>query len=153
MNAPEFWQDKKRSEETLKEVSAIKSKIEPIESIAKSIKECIELSELAREEGDAAILEDVAGDIASVEKQLRMYTMVYPFLWAWSKLDLLLFFLRFPGKRGCPCGQHQHQRKHGAGEPAQRIQIDFHTYYPVMLNMCCPLPGTSKDIDHNRGWC
>jgi hypothetical protein len=34
MAAQEFWQDKKRSEETLREVSSIKSAIEPVERVS-----------------------------------------------------------------------------------------------------------------------
>ena len=46
----EFWQDKKRSEETLREVSSIKSAIEPIDRVSGLIDECGELVDLA--EGD-----------------------------------------------------------------------------------------------------
>ena len=52
MNEPEFWQDQKKSEETVKEASMLKAKVEPIETIFKSLSDSEELIELANEEGD-----------------------------------------------------------------------------------------------------
>jgi len=70
MNSQEFWQDKQRSEETLKEVSGLKSKIEPIERITKSLVDCDELYELAREEDDAAVFKEVSDDLGVIGTQL-----------------------------------------------------------------------------------
>ena len=70
MNELEFWQDKKRSEETLKEVSAIKTKLEPIRDIAKSLDDCRELVEMAGDEEDSGIFKDVDSELESLQKQL-----------------------------------------------------------------------------------
>ncbi len=70
MGAQEFWRDKKRAEETLKEVSVLKAKVETIELVAKKLDECEELLQLARDENDEAMLEELGTDLASVQKQL-----------------------------------------------------------------------------------
>jgi peptide chain release factor 2 len=60
MNEPEFWQDKKGSEKTLRETSAIKSKLEPIRDITKSLADCSELTQLADEEDDTSVYDEVS---------------------------------------------------------------------------------------------
>ena len=70
MNQPEFWQDQKRSEEVLKEASALKSKVEPVEAIDNSLRENQELLAMAREEGDDAILGDVREDLESAGRRI-----------------------------------------------------------------------------------
>lgn len=66
MNEQEFWQDKKRSEETLREVSSIKSKLEPLNAIAQQLQDNEEILELARQEGDSSLLADVESEVASL---------------------------------------------------------------------------------------
>jgi peptide chain release factor 2 len=70
MNSQEFWEDKKRSDETLKEVTALKARIEPIEGVTNSLEDCGGLFELAVEENDAAVFEEVGNDLDSITQRL-----------------------------------------------------------------------------------
>jgi peptide chain release factor 2 len=70
MSAQEFWRDKKRAEETLKEVSTIKAKVEPFEQITRSLEDCEGLLALAREESDADVLESLGKDLSTIKKRL-----------------------------------------------------------------------------------
>lgn len=70
MGDQSFWEDKSRSEETLREVSGIKSTLEPIDHITSQLDDCEELLELAGQEDDAAVMEEVRGDLAALQKEL-----------------------------------------------------------------------------------
>ncbi|MCK4774772.1 MAG: PCRF domain-containing protein, partial [Candidatus Krumholzibacteria bacterium] len=70
MNDPKFWQDKNRSEKTLREVSSLKSKIEPVRSLHERIDESAEFLELAKEEGDDSLVESVSSDLGAAEQEL-----------------------------------------------------------------------------------
>ena len=70
MNDQEFWQDKKRSEVTLREVSAVKGRIKPIKALGKQISDSIELLELAREEGEESLAGEVESELASLTAEL-----------------------------------------------------------------------------------
>jgi peptide chain release factor 2 len=70
MNDQEFWQDKSRSEETLREVGSLKSKIEPVKSLHTRIGESAEFLELAKEEGDDSLVESVSSDLGAAEDEL-----------------------------------------------------------------------------------
>jgi peptide chain release factor 2 len=73
MNDQDFWEDKKRSEVTLRELSAVKGRIEPIKALEKQISESIELLELAREEGEDSLAGEVESELtgmtAGVDRQ------------------------------------------------------------------------------------
>ena len=70
MNDQEFWQDKTNSEKTLREVSAIKSKIEPIKTLIERLDESEEMLQLVKEEDDQSLVEDVAADLKKLETEL-----------------------------------------------------------------------------------
>jgi peptide chain release factor 2 len=70
MNDQDFWQDKKRSEETLREISAIKAKIEPIKALVGRIEDCDEILQLAKEEDDQSLIDDVALDLSNLGDEL-----------------------------------------------------------------------------------
>lgn len=90
MNDQEFWQDQKRSEETLREVSAIKASLEPIERVSVSLKECAELIELADEADDSSVFEEVLSDLRSVEKDLEGTELELLFSGPDDKRDVIL---------------------------------------------------------------
>jgi peptide chain release factor 2 len=70
MNDQNFWQDKKRSEETLREVSAVKSRLEPVKALDHQINENAELLELAREEDDESLVGEVDKDLSKLEDEM-----------------------------------------------------------------------------------
>jgi peptide chain release factor 2 len=70
MSEQAFWEDKKRSEETLREVSTIKARLEPLNKIISALDDCGELIDLAGEEKDSSVLEEVGLDLQSLKKQL-----------------------------------------------------------------------------------
>jgi peptide chain release factor 2 len=90
MNDQAFWENKKRSEETLREVSSIKSAIEPVERIAASIVESGQLVDLAEETGDLSVLDAVASDLASMERDLDALELSSLFSDPDDKRDVIL---------------------------------------------------------------
>jgi len=79
MSAQEFWEDKARSEVALREVAAVKAKLEPIEAVVKELDDSGELLDLAREENDASILTEVEADLRSAEASLAQLELVLLF--------------------------------------------------------------------------
>jgi peptide chain release factor 2 len=71
MNDQEFWQDQKRAEETLREISAIKSNLEPIEKTGASLDEFDELIELAVETGDTSVFDEMMVDLHALDGKLK----------------------------------------------------------------------------------
>jgi peptide chain release factor 2 len=70
MNDQHFWQDTKRSEATLREVSALKARIGPVKKLAQQISDSVELLELAKDEGEEDVATEVAADLKRLEKEL-----------------------------------------------------------------------------------
>jgi len=86
MNDQEFWSDKNRSEEVLKEVSAIKTTLEPIDAIVVGLADSEELFAMAREEADAGASDEIGRDLDVLSKDL-------------SKMELALLFSNPEDKR------------------------------------------------------
>ncbi|UCG53316.1 MAG: peptide chain release factor 2 [Candidatus Latescibacterota bacterium] len=71
MNDQEFWQDQKRSEETLREISTIKSRLEPVERVDAALNEGEELIALAIETGDSSVFDELMKDLLMCERELK----------------------------------------------------------------------------------
>jgi peptide chain release factor 2 len=71
MNDQDFWQDQKKSEETLREISAIKSSLEPIDSALANLDEFEELIELAVETDDSSVFDEMMRDLGALDGALK----------------------------------------------------------------------------------
>ncbi|MEJ2720099.1 MAG: peptide chain release factor 2 [bacterium] len=71
VNDPKFWQDKKTAEETLREISSIKSRLEPVESAGGRLDEFEELVELADETGDSSVFDEMMSDLRELDGKLK----------------------------------------------------------------------------------
>jgi len=90
MTEQQFWQDKKRSEETLREVSSIKSSLEPVDRISAALVECEELADLAEETNDSSVLDELMADLGSIEKDLDAMELSFLFSGPDDKRDVIL---------------------------------------------------------------
>jgi len=90
MTDQQFWQDKKRSEETLREVSSIKSSLEPVDRISAALLECEELADLAEETNDSSVLDELMADLGSIEKDLDAMELSFLFSGPDDKRDVIL---------------------------------------------------------------
>jgi len=70
MNDPEFWKDKKRSDEALRESKTLKAKVEPMDDLARRIGEADGLLRLLKEEDDQSLVDEVAADLKELEAEL-----------------------------------------------------------------------------------
>ena len=70
MNDPEFWKDKKRSDEALRESKTLKAKVEPMDDLARRIGEADGLLRLLKEEDDQSLVDEVAADLKKLEAEL-----------------------------------------------------------------------------------
>jgi len=90
MNDQKFWEDQKRSETTLREVSAIKNSIEPVERISTTLREAGQLVDLAEETGDPSVFDEVSSDLEAVEKDLDALELSLLFSDPDDKRDVIL---------------------------------------------------------------
>ncbi len=70
-----FWDDQKRSGEILKQISSKKSKVELATRIRSQFEDLLTLIELADEEEDLSLLEEITQGIATFEKDLSAATL------------------------------------------------------------------------------
>lgn len=70
MNDQELWKNKKKSEETMREISALKARIEPIKELSRRLEECEQMLELVEEADDPSLLEEVAADLKKLGAEL-----------------------------------------------------------------------------------
>jgi peptide chain release factor 2 len=68
MNDPDFWSDKKRSDDAVRESKALRARLDPVLKLEARLGDAAEFLRLAREEDDEAIVADVARDLAAIEE-------------------------------------------------------------------------------------
>jgi peptide chain release factor 2 len=67
MNDPDFWSDKKQSDDAVREAKALRTRLEPVLTLEQRLADASELLRLARDEDDAAVLADVAHELEAIE--------------------------------------------------------------------------------------
>jgi len=67
MNDPDFWSDKKQSDDAMREAKSLRARLEPVRSLEVRLADAEGLLVLAREEDDASVLADVARDLEAIE--------------------------------------------------------------------------------------
>lgn len=75
MTAPGFWDDKEAAQKTMSEVSRIKGIVSPVKELAARIEDIEVLAELAREEGDDGLIEEVVSENNSIVSDLDKLEM------------------------------------------------------------------------------
>jgi peptide chain release factor 2 len=93
MEASDFWQDRKRAEETLKEASALRSRLEPVEAIGEKLSDCEVLLELVEQEEDADTFDEARRTLDELEREL-------------AQRERALLFSRPEDRRNCILSIH-----------------------------------------------
>jgi peptide chain release factor 2 len=70
MNDPDFWSDKKVSDDAVREAKALRARVGPLRDLERRLSDASGLLDLAREEDDATVLSDVADELEALEAQL-----------------------------------------------------------------------------------
>ena len=70
MNSPNFWDDKKASEEVLNELNQLKNKINNIEDLKNSIESNLEIANMIKESNDLEMQEMIFNDIEVIKEKL-----------------------------------------------------------------------------------
>jgi len=71
MNDPEFWTDKKQSDDAVREAKSLRAQLDPVVALERRLADAGELLRLARDEDDAAVLTDVANELEVVARQVE----------------------------------------------------------------------------------
>ena len=67
--APEFWNDQQNSGKVLQEIKRLRSKIENYEGLAEKLEDTIVLAEMAIEENDESMTEEILSEVEAIEKE------------------------------------------------------------------------------------
>ena len=67
--APEFWNDQQNSGKVLQEIKRLRSKIENYEALAEKLEDTIVLAEMAIEENDESMTEEILSEVEAIEKE------------------------------------------------------------------------------------
>lgn len=75
MAQPGFWNDQEAAQRTVRELKRLRAVTDPMRVFQRRVSDIAELLTLAADEGDAAALEDVGRDLASLEADLSAYQL------------------------------------------------------------------------------
>jgi len=86
----DFWEDPRRAQERLKELSSLKRPIERWEELKRKVEESIELCELAIKEGDFSLRDDIARELEPVEEEISNFELELLFRDEYDRRNALL---------------------------------------------------------------
>ena len=70
MNDPNFWSDKKTSDDAVRESKTLRARLEPLHALEAKLADAAGLLEMAREEDDATVLADLARELGTLEGEV-----------------------------------------------------------------------------------
>ncbi len=70
MNDPDFWSDKKTSDDAVREAKTLRARLEPLRALEARIADATGLLEMARDEDDASVLADLAKELDALDGEL-----------------------------------------------------------------------------------
>ncbi|MCM8900499.1 peptide chain release factor 2 [Caldicoprobacter algeriensis] len=75
MNDPEFWNDLERSQKVNREIKALKNKVERFKKLWSKIEDLEVLIELALEEQDYSVTDEVSSSLRQLDKEVNAFNM------------------------------------------------------------------------------
>ena len=90
MNNPNFWDDKKHSEEVLSELNFLKSKITKVEELKNKIESNLELIEILKQDSDEDMYQLIESDIKIIGLELENIELELLLNGAYDKCDCIL---------------------------------------------------------------
>jgi len=90
MNSPNFWDDKKSSEEVLSELNSLKNKINSIEELKSNIESNLEIANMIKESNDLEMQEMISDDIEVIKEKLDSLELELLLNSSYDKCDCIL---------------------------------------------------------------
>lgn len=75
MAAPDFWDDNERAQKTIAELNAIKGSVDQFQALASEYEDLDVMVQLAEEEGDEAMIQEVASSISTLVRKLEEFEL------------------------------------------------------------------------------
>lgn len=75
MSAPDFWDDNERAQKTIAELNAIKGSVDQFQALASEYEDLDVMVQLAEEEGDEAMIQEVASSISALVRKLEEFEL------------------------------------------------------------------------------
>jgi len=90
MNNPDFWDDKKHSEEVLNELNSTKSKLQKIKDLKNNVESNLDILNLIKDNIDSDMLELVESDIDNIKENLNTIELELLLNGPYDKCDCIL---------------------------------------------------------------
>lgn len=90
MTAPNFWDDNEAAQKLIGELNAVKSIVDQFQAMHQQQEDCESMLELAAEEGDEAIVQEVVADIAKLGEQVESFELQLLLDQPHDKLDAII---------------------------------------------------------------
>lgn len=75
MSAPDFWDDNERAQKTIAELNAIKGSVDQFQALASEYEDLDVMVQLAEEEGDEEMIQEVASSISALVRKLEEFEL------------------------------------------------------------------------------
>ncbi|MWV46633.1 peptide chain release factor 2 [Paenibacillus sp. HJL G12] len=90
MSAPDFWDDNERAQGVIAEMNAVKSSVDKYEGLQQEYDDASMMAELADEEGDESLFDEIAESVKSLKKKLEDFELDLLLNQPYDKLNAIL---------------------------------------------------------------
>lgn len=90
MAAPDFWDDNDKAQALINEMNAVKSSVDQYNALQQEYDDIVVMAELAEEENDEALLEEISESVASLHKKLEDFELQLLLSAPYDKMNAIL---------------------------------------------------------------
>ncbi|BFH65548.1 peptide chain release factor 2 [Paenibacillus azoreducens] len=90
MSAPDFWDDNEKAQSVIAEMNAVKSSVDQYEKLQQEYEDAAMMAELADEEGEESLMEEIAEAVASLKKKLEDFELNLLLNQPYDKMNAIL---------------------------------------------------------------
>ncbi|MFU1796341.1 peptide chain release factor 2 [Paenibacillus azoreducens] len=90
MSAPDFWDDNEKAQGVIAEMNAVKSSVDQYEKLQQEYEDAAMMAELADEEGEESLMEEIAEAVASLKKKLEDFELNLLLNQPYDKMNAIL---------------------------------------------------------------
>lgn len=90
MAAPDFWDNNDKAQALINEMNAVKSSVDQYNALQQEYDDILVMAELAEEENDEALLEEISESVASLHKKLEDFELQLLLSQPYDKMNAIL---------------------------------------------------------------
>ncbi|MEK4360371.1 peptide chain release factor 2 [Paenibacillus sp. FSL M7-1455] len=90
MSAPDFWDDNEKAQGIIAEMNAVKSSVDQYEKLQQEYDDAAMMAELAEEEGDESLVEEISEAVTNLKKKLEEFELNLLLNQPYDKMNAIL---------------------------------------------------------------